>query len=94
MSNDNLEHSFCSILIIRWINTQLKNGSTTKVFFYGRNALTIAIMAQDTQYIEPFSPIKIIFIKVANDVFLVNRGKISNFELQSKKVVNRGSKFP
>ena len=32
MSNDNLEHSFCSILIIRWINTQLKNGPTSKVF--------------------------------------------------------------
>ena len=63
--------------IKKWIDNQ--------GFFNGRNALTIAIMTQDTQYIEPFSPIKIIFIKVANDVFLVNRGNISNFELQTKK---------
>ena len=46
-----------------------------------------------------FFVINLIFITVANNVFLVNRGKISNFELQTsnfklKKVVNRESKFP
>ena len=35
--------------IKKWIDNQ--------GFFNGRNALTIAIMAQDTQYIEPFSPL-------------------------------------
>ena len=57
-------------------------------------ALTKTIMAQDTHSDNnPFCYINLIFIKVANNVFLVNRGKISNFELQTKKVVNRGSKF-